>query len=390
MAKPVPVMLMVRELGIGGCERDLAKLAKALDRSKFTPHVGCFISEGLRSAELRAVGVPIVRFPVRSFQSWSAVQGARLMGRYLREHQIKLVHCFDTPTVVFGVPAAYFYRTPAIVSAQLGERELFSKTYHRLLRWTDSLADVVVANSQYIQQYLIDREHVPAARTYLCHNGFEPSVFHPSADPKPPDLAGASLVIGAVCALRPEKRLDLLLKAFAAVRSLQPGMKLLIVGSGPVLPQLQAQSNELGIAADCVFEPSKSDVVPWMRALDIYVMCSETESFPNALLEAMACGCAAVGSRVGGVPELIADRVSGLLFESGNADSLSSALSKLILDPALRRRLAAQAAASALENFSMELNARRNEALYTTLLARKGVEVNSPNVSVNSAPSRYS
>jgi glycosyltransferase involved in cell wall biosynthesis len=370
MAQPVPVLLMVRELGIGGCERDLAKLAKVLDRSKFTPHVGCFISEGLRSAELRAAGVPIVRFPVRSFQSWSAVQGARQMGRYLREHQIRLVHCFDVPTVVFGIPTAYFYRTPAIVSAQLGERELFSKTYHRLLRWTDRLADVVVANSQYIRQYLIDREHVPAERTYLCHNGFEPSVFHPANEPKPPDLAGASLVIGAVCALRPEKRLDLLLNAFAKVRPLLPGMKLLIVGSGPVLPMLQALSNDLDIAADCIFEPSKTDVAPWIRALDVYVMCSETESFPNALLEAMACGCAVVGSQVGGVPELIADKVSGLLFESGNADSLSSALSKLILDPALRRRFAEQAAVSALENFSMELNARRNEALYTTLLAR--------------------
>jgi glycosyltransferase involved in cell wall biosynthesis len=370
MAEPVPVMLMVRELGIGGCERDLTKLAKALDRSKFSPHVGCFHSEGLRSAELRAAGVPIVRFPVRSFQSWSAVQGARQMGRYLREHRIELVHCFDVPTVVFGIPTAYFHRTRAIVSAQLGERELFSKTYHRLLRWTDRLADVVVANSQYIQQYLINREHVPAARTYLCHNGFEPSVFHPSADPKPQAVADASLVIGAICALRPEKRLDLLLQAFAKVRHLQPGLKLLIVGSGPVLPRLQALSHELGIAAACVFEPSKTDVAPWMRALDIYVMCSETESFPNALLEAMACGCAVVGSQVGGVPELIADNVSGLLFASGNTDSLSAALSKLILEPALRRRFAAQAAASALQNFSMELNACRNEALYTTLLAR--------------------
>jgi glycosyltransferase involved in cell wall biosynthesis len=390
MAGPVPVMLMVRELGIGGCERDLAKLVKAIDRSKFSPHVGCFISEGLRSGELREAGVPIVRFPVRSFQSWSAIQGARQMGRYLREHQIKLVHCFDVPTVIFGIPTAYLYRTPAIISAQLGERELFSKTYHRLLRWTDRLADVVVANSRYIQQYLIEREHIPAARTYLCHNGFEPAVFHTTAEPKPGAVADASLVIGAVCALRPEKRLDLLLRAFAQIRHLQSGLKLLIVGSGAVLPQLTALSRELGIAADCVFEPSKTDVPPWMHALDIYVMCSETESFPNALLEAMACGCAVVGSRVGGVPELITDGVSGLLFESLSVDSLSAALAKLVTDQALRRRLSAQAAVAARNNFSMEVNARRNEALYTTLLGRKGIQVESLNVNVKSAPARYS
>jgi glycosyltransferase involved in cell wall biosynthesis len=370
MAKPVPVMLMVRELGIGGCERDLAKLAKALDRSQFFPHVGCFHSEGLRSDELRAAGVPIVRFPVKSFQSWSAVQGSFQMRRYLRDHEIKLVHCFDTPTVVFGIPTAYFGRVPAIISAQLGERELFSKLYHQLLRATDRLTDMVVANSKAIQDYLIEREHVPAERTYLCYNGVETSVFYPANEPKPASVAGASLVIGTVCALRPEKRIDLLLRAFAQVRHLLPGTKLLIVGSGPVLPQLEALRDELGIAADCVFEPSKSDVAPWMRALDIYVMCSESESFPNALLEAMACGCTVVGSRVGGIPELITDGVSGLLFESRNADSLAAALSKLMQDPALRQTFASQAATFARTTFSMEVNARRNESLYRTLLAK--------------------
>ncbi len=373
MAEPVPVLLMVRELGIGGCERDLTKLAKTLDRAQFFPHVGCFHSEGLRSDELRAAGVPIVRFPVRSFQSFSVITGARQMGRYLRENQIKLVHCFDVPTVIFGVPTAYFNHIPAIVSAQLGERELHPKLHHKLLRMTDHLADVVVANSHAIHQYLIERERIPAAHTYLCHNGVETSVFYPADEPRPPAVAEASLVIGTVCALRPEKRIDLLLRAFAQVRHLLAGMKLLIVGSGPVLAQLEALRDELGIAADCVFESSKSDVAPWMRALDIYVMSSETESFPNALLEAMACGCAVVGSSVGGIPELISNGVSGLLFESKNVEELAAALGRLILDPELRQRLAAQAVGVARDTFSMEINVRRNESLYRSLLGRKGI-----------------
>lgn len=385
MPEPVPVLLMVRELGIGGCERDLAKLAKTLDRAQFFPHVGCFHSEGLRADELRAAGVPIVRFPVRSFQSFSAIGGARQMGRYLREHRIKLVHCFDVPTVIFGVPTAYWNHMPAIVSAQLGERELHPKIHHKLLRMTDHLADVVVANSRFIQQYLINRERVPAEHTYLCYNGVETSIFYPEAEPKPPALAEASLVIGTVCALRPEKRLDLLLKAFAQVRSLLPGMKLLVVGSGPVLPQLEALRDELGIASDCVFEPSQTEVAPWLRALDIYVMSSETESFPNALLEAMACGCAVIGSRVGGIPELITDAVSGLLFESKNVEDLAAALGKLILEPELRRRLAERAADLAHDTFSMEINARRNESLYRTLLGRKGIIAPKGSVQTGSA-----
>lgn len=375
MASPVPIMLMVRQLSIGGCERDLTKLAKVLDRSQFSPHVGVLLSGGSRTEELQAAGVPIAHFPVTSFGSLAAMQSALQMSRYLRQQQIKLIHCFDVPTCMFGVPVAYFSRTPAIVSAQLGERELFSRPYHQILRWTDHLSDVVVANSRSIRQYLIEREHVPADRTHLCFNGVETAIFHPATDPKPASVAAASLVIGTVCALRPEKRLDLLLRAFAQVRPVLPGMKLLIVGSGPVLPQLEALRDELGIAADCVFEPSKTEVAPWMRALDIYVICSETESLPNALIEAMACGCPAVGSRVGGIPELISDNVSGLLFESKNVESLSAALTKLILDPALRRQFGQQAAKFARETFSMEANLRCNTTLYRTLLARKGIQL---------------
>ncbi len=372
-ASPVPVLLMVRELGQGGCERDLAKLAKAIDRSKFTPHVGCFLSQGVRTADVEALGIPIVEFPVRSFASPSAVAGAVQMRRYLRANQIQVVHCFDGPSVLFGIPVAWFCRVPAIVSAQLGERELYTKAHHKLVRGTDHLAHVVIANSRAIQQYLIHREHVPADRTYLCYNGVETSVFHPATtpEPKPPAIANAPLVIGTVCALRREKRVDLLIKAFAQVRHLVPGMKLLIVGSGSVLPQLEALRGQLNLGADCVFEPAQSEVAPWMRSLDIFVISSETESFPNGLLEAMACGCSCIGSRVGGIPELINDGVSGLLFESQNVPALVTALTKLIEDPALRRRLAQQAALDVRTKFSLEAFARNNEALYEKLLNRR-------------------
>jgi glycosyltransferase involved in cell wall biosynthesis len=371
-SRPWPILLMVRELGIGGCERDLTKLAKKLDRTRFAPHVGCFHSEGLRTAELQAAGIPIVRFPVTSLKSWSAIEGGRQMGRYLKDNGIVIVHAFDVPTVLFAIPAARFHRTPVIIANQLAYRDLFPPLYQRMLRVTDRLADCVVSNSQAVQQYLIDQEHVPAGRTYLCYNGVETEVFHPSPEPRPPALAGASLVIGAICALRPEKRLDLLLQAFSRIRHLRDGIKLLIVGSGPVLPSLTNLCTALGLDDACIFEPSKTDVAPWMRAIDVFVMSSESESFPNALLEAMASGCAPVGSRVGGIPELISPNQTGLLFESGDIEGLAAALSLLIADEPLRLRLSQAAVRSARENFSMEINASCNQQLYDRLLKQKG------------------
>jgi glycosyltransferase involved in cell wall biosynthesis len=359
---------MVRELTIGGCERDLAKLAKHLDRAQFTPHVGCFYPNGYRADELREAGIPIVEFPVRSFYTYSAVRAARIMRQYIREHKIQVVHPFDVPTDIFAVPVAHFSGVPAVISCQLSFRDMYTPLYRRALRWGDPLADRIVVNSEAVRQHLIADEGLRPDRVSLCYNGVDTSVFFPAPDS---DRGPGPLVIASLCVLREEKRLELLLAAFARVRHLRPDMKLLIVGSGPMREPLEAQSHALGIDRDCTFESAQSDVAPWLRRMDIFVAPSRTESFPNALLEAMACGCAPIGSNVGGIPELIEDERNGLIFESGSVEGLSQKLERLITDDSLRKTFGAAAAETAKARFSMQRHVERTQSLYKELLARK-------------------
>ena len=110
-----------------------------------------------------------------------------------------------------------------------------------------------------------------------------------------------------------------------------------------------------------------------MRAIDIFVLSSHSEAFSNALLEAMACGCCAVGSRVGGTPELIGNDERGLLFESGNIADLAEKLSKLIQQEQLRRELAERAAEFARTKLTIEANVERMIQIYDGLLERKHV-----------------
>src|SRR5262249_54583609 len=157
-------------------------------------------------------------------------------------------------------------------------------------------------------------------------------------------LAASVLVIGTVCVLRPEKALSLLQEAFAQVLPANPGIKLAIVGEGSELPRLRENAVRLGLGANCLLVSATRDVSRWMRAIDIFVLPSYSEAFSNSLLEAMACGCCVVGSRVGGTPELIGDNERGRLFENGSVDSLAGELARLIADPGLRRELGSRAA----------------------------------------------
>src|SRR5690348_6594059 len=161
MTRPVPVLLMSRALGLGGSERQLAEIAKNLDRTRFEPHVGCFHADGFRADELRAAGVPVVQFDVSSFLGPSVVRGALATGRYLRYHDIQLVHTFDVPLNLFGVPTARLFRTPRVISSQRAHRALTPGLRRQALRITDRLVDAVVVNSEAVRRELIERDRVP-------------------------------------------------------------------------------------------------------------------------------------------------------------------------------------------------------------------------------------
>ncbi len=368
-----PVLLMVRELGLGGTERQLTETARGLDRSIFEPHVGCFRADGFRAEDLREAGVPVVRFPAGSLMNASTFSGAAFMRRYLREHRIQLVHTFDTPTNLFGVPAAWAFRVPALLSSQRAYRELTPPFGRRLLRLTDRLADGIVVNCKAMERHMVTAEGVPPERVRVCYNGIDTGTFFPDAgEPRPAPIADAQVTIGVVCALRPEKDLPTLVRAFALVRAKRPGLKLVIAGSGSCREELGALAQELGIAADCHFEPAVRNVVPWMRAIDIFVLPSRSEALSNSLMEAMACGCCPVASDVGGNPELVIPMRTGLLFRAGDARELADRLDLLTGRPELRRSLGAEAARTISRDFSLEASARQMGSIYSGFLSRNG------------------
>jgi L-malate glycosyltransferase len=368
MPGPIPILLMVRELGPGGTERQLTETAKKLDRSLFAPHVGCFHDGGMRASELRDAGVPIVRFPVHSFGSLSALRGARQLGRYLKENHIQIVHTFDVPMNTFGVLASRLYRTPMVLSSQRAFRDLVSPAYRRLLRLTDRLADGIVVNCAAIREHLIADYGVPGSRIHLCYNGIDTSVFRGTH--RVPKVAGSQVVIGGIYALRPEKNLETLVEAFAQVHARKPETRLLIVGSGSTEGLLRARAAALGVASSCRFEPASSDVVGWLGKIDIFVLPSSSEALSNSLMEAMACGCAVVASRIGGNPELIANNEIGRLFKAGDAQDLASHLETLASDEGLRYALGLAASARIRNEFSVDKAALRMGEIYLHLESR--------------------
>ena len=364
------ILLMVRELHHGGSERQVAEVALALDRDRFEPHVGVFRTGGARSAALEQAGIPIVHFPVPSFKS-SALTGAWALARYVRTRSISLVHTFDLPLTAFGIPVARFFTPAVALASQRCHLGIVGGGMRRALVFAERIADGVVVNCEFLKHHLVEDAGIPPGRIHLCRNGIDLALFRRTPRPRPASLPPDALTIGVVCVLRPEKGLSTLLEAFALVRNCAASLRLVIVGGGPMLPDLERQARQLGIAGLCRFEPPTSEVPDWLGNIDIFVLPSLSEAFSNSLMEAMACGCCPIASRVGGNPELVEDGVRGLLFEPGDPRSLACALERVIRDPVLRRRLAGSAHDHLHANYSRDASAHRMAGIYAELLERK-------------------
>jgi len=363
--RSVPVLLLVRELGVGGTERQLVETARFLQRERFMPHVGCFRPDGPRRADLERAGVPILYLPVHSLLSPVVFSGASRLIHYLHQHRIQVVHAFDAPMNIFAVPIAKLAGTPAVISSQRGHRDLTGDLNKRFLRITDRLTDAVVVNCFAMQRYLVDEEGVPGSKIRICRNAVDVELYRRHAVASP--WEGKS-VIGVVCALRPEKGLDTLLRAFAKLS--RQDTVLAIVGSGPEAPGLKTLAAELGIIERCHFEPATSEVAEWLSRIDIFVLPSRTEALSNSLMEAMACGCGVIASRVGGNPELVDDGENGLLFDVDNVEQLAEQMEALLARPERRQRLAAAASSKMSGGFTYSQAAATMQEIYDSLLLR--------------------
>src|SRR5262249_17047897 len=128
---------------------------------------------------------------------------------------------------------------------------------------------------------------------------------------------------------------------------------------------------QLGIAPHAHLLGARRDVPDVLNALDVFVLCSDTEGLPLVIPEAMAVGLPVVSTSVGGIPTVIDEGRTGFLIAAGDEAALRARLERLRADPALARACGERARATALDRFSAERMAREYIELYERLLARR-------------------
>jgi glycosyltransferase involved in cell wall biosynthesis len=355
----------------GGAQKQLAALGPRLQRRGIEIHVLTRHVDGYPARDV-VDGIPVSRLPAPGPKaSASAVFTAAAMLR-LRELAPDVVHAHSlfSPTTV-AILAHRFLRVPTVAKVLRGGEpgdvtRIGRKAFARLR---------TAAIRQHIDRFAIISQEidaelgaigVAAEKRIELPNGVDLERFQPLT-PTARNAQRSSLGVEegplvVFCGrLVPEKGVDRLLDAWRKVREHRPEAQLVILGGGPLESGLRAAAGP-GVR----FAGELSDVSPWLRAADAFVLPSSAEGLSNAMLEAMAAALPIVATRVGGAADCIEHGRSGLLVPPEDTNALADTLAGLLADPH-RAQLGARARAIAEQRYSLESLADRLAALYVEL-----------------------
>ena len=287
----------------------------------------------------------------------------------VRAEQPDLIHTHLVHGDLYGAVAGRLTRTPYVSSRHNDDRYLLGP-FRYLDRAFARGARRLIAISDAVRLFLEAAGHDPEKLTTI-HYGLDDLPSAPS-EPTPERAgipAGAPLAL-AVGRLIEQKDHETLLRAFARVRTAEPGARLAILGSGPLEGETRRLVAALGLD-DAVVLPGRTEIRDWLARADVFVHTSRWEGFGIVLLEAMLAGLPIVATRVSAVPEVVVHGETGALVDPGDADAVARELSALFAAPELAGRLGEAGYERARTEFSVARMAEQTAAVYDEALTSR-------------------
>ncbi|MCS6305653.1 MAG: glycosyltransferase family 4 protein [Nitrospira sp.] len=349
--------------GPGGAERVISSLSASLNTEGRRVMVGLF-RPGWLQTECERLGVETIIMPL---------SGPLHLGwflnclRLIRRERVALIHAHEFSAIVYGWIVSRLARIPFIGTIH-GKNYFWEKARRRAAYRIIARTATLVAVSEDLKRFVVERIGIPADRIKVIYNGVTPSPPVNDAEVErcrvELGIQAGDIVLGSVGSLYPVKGHTFLLDAMQAVLERFPNTVLIIAGRGELEVPLKDQAKSLGIEQNIRLLGMRQDIPRLLALMDVFVLPSLSEGLSMALLEAMAAGKPVVATRVGGNPELVQQGHAGLLVPSQDAGGLADALIVLLGDPITLRRFGEAGAERVRKDFSTDHMAEQYRRLY--------------------------
>lgn len=363
------IVHVIHRLDFGGLENGLVNLVNRLPPERYRHAIVCLA--GFNPAIRARIRRPDVEVLSLEKQPGKDPAAYVRMWRVLRQRRPAIVHTRNLGTVDMqwvAALAAVPHRVHGEHGWELGDPQGLNPRSLRIRRACRPVIHRYVPMSQDSARWLERHVGVQPERIRQLYSGVDIERFRPATEAGRRRQDGV-LTLGTIGRLDPVKNQAALLEAFARLRQVYAGLRLVIVGDGPLHDRLQAEAESLGISAEVTFTGARTDTPELLRGFDVFVLPSVNEGISNTILEAMATGLPVVASRVGGNPELVEDGLCGRLYDPAAPTALQQALLPYLTDPALRERHGRAARQRVVQNFSLDAMVSRYLPMYDELLA---------------------
>lgn len=363
----VRVDWLVTEMNIlGGVESFIRIAAPRMRKLGWDIHVIALLSGGILLDQLRTEAVPVIELGLN--QKYNFFRIIKLLEIWKNDRP-RLLHTHLYHAGIVGRFAGKILGIQPIIVQQAGPELNRSRLRTGLDRTTSFLVNQYVTTCAAVKKILETREHIANDKIVVIPNGIIVNQLSQSPiRPRDWPVNASSPVMGVVGRLSPEKGHYLFLDALSILSQQRKPFHAVIIGDGPLKEELLQETRILHLE-DCVsWVGPQTNIQDWLPFFDLFILPSHWEGISLALLEAMAAGLPVIATSVGGNPEVVVHRQTGLLVPPTNPQLLAQSIVTLIENPSLRQSMGLAGRIRCQQNFDIDLIVNRIDSNYRHLL----------------------
>lgn len=365
----IKILHIIKSLGRGGAEMLLPETLKLHDKSRFDFHYIYFLpwKDQMQDLIISAGG------EVKCFAAKNNIEILRQESKiatYCKENKIDIVHC-HLPWAGFVGRMVYQRTGIPLVYTEHNIQERYHFVTKLINKYSFNYQSLALGVSEDVSRS-INNNISPRIPVKTILNGVNTNKFKRDTDlgnriKRRYGIPEMAPVIGNIAVFREQKNIPDWIRAFKQISESHPQVFGLLVGAGPKDEQIRQLIKDLGLTKKIILPGLQPDTTPYFSAMDIFMMSSDFEGLPIALLEAMSMKCAIVSTKAGGVTEVIEDGVDGLLCIPGSWKELATNANILIENLAKRKSFQNKARKKVEQKFSLARMVKMLEDEYLNL-----------------------
>lgn len=357
----------------GGAKTHVITLLKEL-KNHMDVMLVCMM-EGEFAKEARKVGIPVTVIVQKQRYDLSIVKELKDM---LKKGKYDILHCHGARANFIAAFLKVFISIPIITTVHSDYRLDFTESLYKKWIYTNINAIALrqlpyyIAVTENFKRLLIKR-HFNPDRIFVTYNGIDMNTLLPKKDPDSflqtygLSYDKSNIYVGSAVRLHPVKGIDILLKAACRIIQKHPNVHFLIAGDGETRSEYEKQIHQYQLESNVHLLGHVRDIYSFYHMIDMHVLSSYSEGFPYVLLECARQKKATISSDVGGIPEMIEDQKSGLLFPVGDVDLLTTHIENLVSNPEKRKVLGDAFYQRVQEYFSAEQMVKEHMNIYSKI-----------------------